>query len=214
MISPFLNCGLKRTFSRPLPPTVPPPPQSQNQLRRRRSGAEACRRHDGPRRDGRAAQQACDDHRFELPLCLLPQGPCRRSCTRTREECVYRRPILIHPACCRIAQTLASPLATPRRKTRAKRPRFQHRRPASLEASATLAGPEPRSNPRNRDQGVEIPCLFAPVRFQPHALRARLPQERKRAAVFPRTSTGFPCLLKRRTTSGPLQLQGSPKACP
>ena len=25
-----MYCGLKRTFSRPLPPTVPPPPQSQN----------------------------------------------------------------------------------------------------------------------------------------------------------------------------------------
>ena len=70
-----------------------------------------------------------------------------------------------------------------------------------------LAGRVPRSNPRKRDQGLEFSGLFNPVRFAPHQCCGLL---KKRASrVFPRTSTGFPCLLKWRTTLAAAQLQDS-----
>src|SRR5262249_42194683 len=70
----FAAAATNRTAAAPVP----------EQLRRSGSRPEAHRRHDGPRRDARVAQEACDDHRSKLPLALFsfakdappPSGPC------------------------------------------------------------------------------------------------------------------------------------------
>ena len=140
------------------------------QLRRRRCGAEACRRHDGPRCDGRGAQQACDAHRFELPLSLavkvlatdLAADPAPAPMKSAFIAVPFSATRPLRPSC------TASPHATPR-KTRAKRPRFQTQRPTSPEAPRHWLGRGPEATQGNVIRALKcrvcsILCAFSHMR--------------------------------------------------
>jgi hypothetical protein len=75
-----------------------------------------------------------------------------------------------------------------------------------------LAATEPRSNPRKRDQGIEIPGLFAPVRFQPH--RHEATAQKAIAHGFPQDINGISLAFEKAHYFLAAPNPGFPKACP
>src|SRR5215467_8037956 len=219
-ISPFLNCGVKRTNSRPLPPTIPPPPQSQNNC------AEA-----GPEPQlitatmAPATMLALRNKRAMIidpkpPLALSSRSP---STPLTLDHAnAYdlatpnSAPAPVKTACSAVpfwAGTLSPERICPAvEATKLEQDRGKPAGAGLARAAATLAGPSPRSNPRKRDQGLERPTLYDPVRFQPHVCSLRLlncertisPRVRRNESPYfraPRQRPGFHCSSKRSTTS-------------
>src|SRR5215831_125620 len=181
-ISPFLNCGLKRTNSRPLPPIVPPPPQSQNNC------AEA-----GPEPTLIAATMAPAAMLALRKKRAMIIGPSSLSLSSRSPSTRHRHPahanayslVTLKPAPTLVKSVCSAvpfPAGSLSRQS-GSAPRLRQRNSSKTAASpagaglaraaATLAGPAPRSNPRKRDQGLEKRTLFDPVRFQPHACSPR-----------------------------------------
>src|SRR5262249_30496150 len=158
-ISPFLNCWLKRTISRPLPPIIPPPPQSQNNC------AEA-----GPEpkliiaTTAPAAMLALRNRRAMLidpsSLSLSPRSPStRHNLAHTNAydlATLNPAPALVKSVCSAVpflpGTRSRQSAGLPRGLGNETRARQRHPACRPCPSPATLAGPKPRSNPRTRDQ--------------------------------------------------------------
>ena len=95
-----------------------------------------------------------------------------------------------------------------RQNSSSKRPQFLPRGQIRPEARRHCGRLDASRQPKDqRDQRRSNPVFVcAPVRFAPHAYTGGGKEYLGPHAVFPRMSTAFPCVLKRRTTAGPLLL--------